>query len=65
MTFSSLGAALRAGFEVSGRSEHGYRVRIRTAAGWLFADVNVDSITSKVSADKQNGDRLSRATSVH
>jgi len=47
MTFSSLEKALHAGFQVFSRSEHGYRVRSRTAAGWVFADVNVDHLKSE------------------
>jgi hypothetical protein len=41
MTFSSLKDALHAGFQIVSRSERGYRVKIRTAGGWLFADVDV------------------------
>jgi hypothetical protein len=47
MTFSSLKDAVDAGFQVFGRSDHGYRMRIRTAAGWVFADVNVDHLKSE------------------
>jgi hypothetical protein len=41
MTFPSLEQALHAGFLVCKRTERGYRVATRTAAGWLEADVDV------------------------
>ncbi len=37
VVFHSLAEALRAGFSVYERSENGYLLRIRTAAGWAFA----------------------------
>jgi hypothetical protein len=41
MTFSTLAQALRAGFQVGDRTEHGYLVSSRTAVGRLFATVDV------------------------
>lgn len=38
--FSSLIAALRAGYHVYDRAPNGYLVRARTAAGWSIALVN-------------------------
>ena len=40
MTFNSLSAALRAGYQVYDRTEKGYVVRIKTEAGWALARVN-------------------------
>ncbi len=37
LVFHSLAEALRAGYSVCDRTESGYRLRIRTAAGWAFA----------------------------
>jgi hypothetical protein len=41
MTFSSLGEAVRAGFQVYERTSDGYLVRTRTTAGWALAIVRV------------------------
>jgi hypothetical protein len=53
MTFPSLEQALHAGFQVCNRTERGYRVVTRTAAGWLQADVVVSTLRRK--ADAQHG----------
>jgi hypothetical protein len=37
VVFHSLAEALRAGFSVYEPTESGYRLRIKTAAGWAFA----------------------------
>jgi hypothetical protein len=37
--FKTLADALRAGYHVYDRTEHGYLVRTRTAAGWAMAIV--------------------------
>jgi len=37
--FKTLADALRAGYSVYDRTEHGYLVRTRTAAGWAMAIV--------------------------
>jgi hypothetical protein len=37
VTFPTLAAALKAGFEVYDRTTDGYLVRTRTAKGWAFA----------------------------
>jgi hypothetical protein len=55
MTFSSLEQALHAGFQVRDRTERGYLVRMRTAAGWLRATVNVGAAGLR-EADAQHGD---------
>jgi len=39
MVFKSLADALRYGFQVYDRTENGYLVRIKTAAGWALAVV--------------------------
>jgi hypothetical protein len=41
VTFPSLEDALHAGFQVYGVTERGYVVRMRTAAGWVRATVDV------------------------
>jgi hypothetical protein len=41
MTFSSLEQALRFGFHVYDRTESGYLVRTKTAAGWVLAIVDL------------------------
>jgi hypothetical protein len=41
VTFDSLAAALRAGFQVYDRRKTGYIVRTRTASGWAMALVEV------------------------
>lgn len=41
MTFSSLQRALKAGFQVYDRTENGYLVRAKTAAGWVLAVVDL------------------------
>jgi hypothetical protein len=38
--FATLADALRAGYSVYDRTEHGYLVRTRTAAGWAMALVS-------------------------
>jgi hypothetical protein len=53
MTFTSLQQALHAGFELYDRSEHGYLVRVRTAAGWMRATVDLTAGLRK--ADAQHG----------
>jgi hypothetical protein len=40
MVFKTLADALRAGYHVYDRTEHGYLVRTRTAAGWAMAIVS-------------------------
>jgi hypothetical protein len=35
--FNTLADALRAGYQVYDRTEHGYLVRTRTASGWAMA----------------------------
>jgi hypothetical protein len=37
VVFKSISEALRAGYHVYDRTEHGYLVRTRTASGWAFA----------------------------
>jgi hypothetical protein len=37
LTFKSILAALRAGYEPYDRTEHGYLVRTKTAKGWALA----------------------------
>ena len=37
IVFDSLAEALRAGFELYDKTERGYLVRMRTAAGWALA----------------------------
>jgi hypothetical protein len=37
VTFPTLAAAIKAGFQVYDRTPEGYLVRIRTAKGWAFA----------------------------
>ena len=37
MVFSSLSAALSAGYAVCGRYDDGYLVRMRTQRGWVMA----------------------------
>jgi hypothetical protein len=49
--FPSLSDALHAGFQVFRKSERGYVVRIRTSAGWLFADVDVAAKRQKRAFD--------------
>jgi hypothetical protein len=39
--FSSLGEALRSGYEVCGRCSEGYLVRTRTDHGWAMAIARV------------------------
>jgi hypothetical protein len=39
MVFKTLADALRAGYHVYDRTDHGYLVRTRTAAGWAMAIV--------------------------
>jgi hypothetical protein len=53
MTFSTLAQALRAGFQVGDRTEHGYLVSSRTAVGRLFATVDV--IPERKAAHAQDG----------
>jgi hypothetical protein len=43
MVFSSIGEAMRAGFQVYDRTSNGYLVRTRTAHGWALAIVDVVS----------------------
>jgi len=40
MVFKTLADALRAGYHVFDRTEHGYFVRTRTSAGWAMAIVS-------------------------
>ena len=40
MVFKTLADALRAGYHVYDRTEHGYLVRTRTSAGWAMAIVS-------------------------
>ena len=40
MVFKTLADALRAGYHVYDRTEHGYLVRTRTTAGWAMAIVS-------------------------
>ncbi len=40
-TFSSINQALRAGFHVYDRMEHGYLLRMKTGAGWALAIVDL------------------------
>jgi hypothetical protein len=44
LTFKTLAEALRAGFHVFDRTEHGYLVRTRTASGWEMALVDVRGV---------------------
>ena len=37
VVFKSLADALRAGFQIYDRTENGYLVRMKTAAGWAMA----------------------------
>jgi hypothetical protein len=39
-TFKSVAEAIRAGFSVYDRHEHGWLVRIKTARGWALAIVD-------------------------
>jgi hypothetical protein len=39
VTFKTLADALRAGYHVYDRTDHGYLVRTRTASGWAMAIV--------------------------
>jgi hypothetical protein len=39
--FASLSEALRAGYQVYGRTPEGYLVRTRSAAGWVLALAHV------------------------
>ena len=39
MVFKTLADALRAGYSVYDRTDHGYLVRTRTASGWAMAIV--------------------------
>jgi hypothetical protein len=39
MVFKTLADALRAGYHVYDRTDHGYLVRTRTSAGWAMAIV--------------------------
>lgn len=41
VTFPSLEAALRAGFQVYDRTPNGYLVRTKTSAGWAIALVDL------------------------
>lgn len=41
VVFGSVAEALRAGYQVYDRTSDGYLVRIRTAAGWAMALVNI------------------------
>jgi hypothetical protein len=41
MVFTSVSAALRAGFQVYDRTSYGYLVRTRTSRGWALAVVHV------------------------
>ena len=43
MSFSSLSAALRAGFHIYDRTSDGYLVRTRTTDGWALAVVKVSN----------------------
>jgi hypothetical protein len=52
MTFPSLEQALHAGFTVCKRTERGYLVGTRTAAGWLQADVDLSTVRSKADAQR-------------
>lgn len=40
MVFKSLADALRAGYQIYGRTQDGYLVRTRTSAGWAMALVS-------------------------
>ena len=40
LVFKSIADALRAGYHVYARTDHGYLVRTRTAGGWALAIVN-------------------------
>ena len=40
MVFKSLADALRAGYQIYGRTHDGYLVRTRTSAGWAMALVS-------------------------
>jgi hypothetical protein len=42
VVFRSITDALRAGYQVCGRTEDGYLVRVRTTAGWAMALVVCD-----------------------
>lgn len=44
LTFKTLADALRAGYQVFDRIEHGYLVRTRTASGWAMAIVDVRGV---------------------
>ena len=46
MVFKTLADALRAGYHVYDRTDHGYLVRTRTAAGWAMAIVSCRSCAS-------------------
>jgi hypothetical protein len=39
--FSSVGEALRAGFQVYDRTSYGYLARTRTSRGWALAVIHV------------------------
>ncbi|HXP93611.1 MAG TPA: hypothetical protein VN905_09090 [Candidatus Binatia bacterium] len=39
VVFKSLADALRAGYQIYDRTENGYLVRMKTAAGWAMAIV--------------------------
>jgi len=41
IAFETLTEAIRAGYQVADRTENGYVVRIRTAAGWAMAVVDL------------------------
>jgi hypothetical protein len=41
LVFSSVGEALRAGFEVYDRTDTGYLVRCRTTRGWALGIVDL------------------------
>jgi hypothetical protein len=39
LAFTNLNQALRAGYHLYERTEHGYIVRMRVGGGWVFAAV--------------------------
>jgi hypothetical protein len=43
VAFQTLTEAIRAGYQVADRTEHGYVVRIKSAAGWAMAVVDLRS----------------------
>jgi hypothetical protein len=50
VTFTSLAAALKAGYQIYDRTQTGYIVRVMTSAGWALALVTCKNESSRTEA---------------